>query len=87
MTDENLEQVAGGIGRAFDMEANGSSIEAAAPAVNAEIARAVPEVGPAWAAVEHVQPSTTVGRLEPTMPKPVVPSAPKPSPGIDPRSM
>ena len=84
LRDENLEQVTGGIGFSFGMETNGSSIEAAAPAVNAETACAVPAVGPEWVAVEHAQPNRTVGRLEPSMPKPVVPTAPKPTTTIDP---
>ena len=87
LTEENLKQVTGGFGHSFSMGANASGIEAAAPSVNADTARAFPAAGPAWEMVEHVQPSKTVGRLEPAMPKPVVPSAPKPATEIDPRSM
>ena len=84
LTDENLEQVNGGVNLPLNMGANESSSEAASSAAAVDsrsvsagmTAGAAILIGGAWAIIEHQQPSKKANRHMPT-----------PTPERDPRSM
>ncbi len=90
LTDENLEQVNGGVNLPLNMGANGSSSEATSSSAAPNAAEAAKNswispagmsagaailIGGAWAAIDHQQPHKSIDRHMPT-----------PTHEIDPRS-